>query len=66
MNQADRDAAKYMEAAAKWREREIYRAKETGDAYHVDKFGKVIIENQEHKANCPAVDGFGCRCEGEL
>jgi hypothetical protein len=50
MNQADKDAAKWMEAAAKWQEREIYRAKETGDAYHVDKFGKVVIENQEHKA----------------
>jgi hypothetical protein len=50
MNQADRDAAKWMEAAAKWQEREIYRAKETVDAYHVNKFGNVIIENQKHKA----------------
>jgi hypothetical protein len=50
MNQADRDAAQYMEAAAKWRKREIYRVKETGAAYHVNQYGDVIIQNQQHKA----------------
>lgn len=50
MNQADRDAAKWMEAAAKWREREIYRAKETGDAYYINEYGDVIVKNHEHKA----------------
>ena len=50
MNQADRDAAQYMEAAAKWREREIYRAKETGAAYHVNQYGDVVIQNLQHKA----------------
>jgi hypothetical protein len=50
MNQADRDAEQYMQAAARWRERMIYRAKETGEAYHVNQFGDVIIQNQQHKA----------------
>jgi predicted ATPase len=50
MNQADRDAEQYMEAAARWRERMIYRAKETGEAYYVNQFGEVIIQNQQHKA----------------
>jgi len=49
MSQADKDAAKYMEAAARWRERELYKAKETGDAYHINQYGQVITEKQEDK-----------------
>lgn len=48
MNQADRDAAKWMEANARFQQRELYKAKETGDAYHINQYGQVITE--QHKA----------------
>jgi hypothetical protein len=44
MSQADRDAEKWMQANAKWQERELYRAKETGEQYYIDQFGVVITE----------------------
>ena len=44
MSQADRDAEKWMQANAKWQERELYRAKETGEQYFIDGFGTVQIE----------------------
>ena len=50
MSQADRDAEKWMEANRKWQERQLYRAKETGEAYYINELGQVIIENQQHKA----------------
>ena len=47
MNQADRDAEKWMTDNAKWQERNLYRAKETGDAYYIDQNGDVIIEKEK-------------------
>ena len=44
MSQADRDHEKWVEANRKWQERNLYRAKETGDAYFIDEFGTVQIE----------------------
>jgi hypothetical protein len=44
MTQADRDAERWMRDNAKWQERNLYRAKETGDAYFIDQFGDVVIE----------------------
>jgi len=51
MSQADRDAEKWMAANAKWQERELYKAKETGDAYYIDRQGYVITEESpKHEA----------------
>lgn len=50
MNQAERDAERWMQNHAKWQQREIYRAKETGDAYYINEYGDVIVKNHEHKA----------------
>jgi hypothetical protein len=47
MNQADKDAEKWMRDNAKWQERNLYRAKETGDAYYIDQHGDVIIEKEK-------------------
>lgn len=44
MNQADRDAQKWMEMNQRAQQRELYRAKESGDAYFIDGFGTVQIE----------------------
>ena len=44
MSQADRDAEKWMQDNARWQQRNLYRAKETGDAYYIDQFGSVITE----------------------
>lgn len=53
MNQAERDAERWMQNHAKWQQREIYRAKETGDAYYINEYGDVIVKNHEHKAKNP-------------
>ena len=44
MTQADRDAERWMQDNAKWQQRNLYRAKETGDAYFINGFGEVVIE----------------------
>jgi hypothetical protein len=44
MTQADRDAERWMQDNAKWQQRNLYRAKETGDPYYIDQNGTVIIE----------------------
>ena len=50
MNQADKDAAQWMEANAKWqRDRMIY-AKEEGKLYHIDETGYVIIEKEKDES----------------
>ena len=49
MNQADKDAQKWAQDNAKWQERELYRAKETGDAYFINEFGVVITEKPKAK-----------------
>jgi hypothetical protein len=47
MSKADDDAAKWMEANAKWQERELYKAKETGTPYYINSQGDVITEKEE-------------------
>jgi hypothetical protein len=47
MNQADKDAQKWMEANAKWQERELYKAKETGNSYYINQHGDVVIEKDK-------------------
>jgi hypothetical protein len=47
MNQADKDAQKWMEANAKWQERELYKAKETGNPYYINQHGDVVIEKEK-------------------
>ena len=44
MTQADRDAERWTEANSKWQQRNLYRAKETGDPYFINAFGEVVIE----------------------
>jgi hypothetical protein len=44
MNQADKDAEIWMRIHLKNQERELYRAKETGDNYHINQFGEVVTE----------------------
>jgi len=49
MNQADKDAQKWMEANAKWQYKELIKAKESGDAYYIDKNGYVNIEDKKNE-----------------
>lgn len=51
MNQNDRDAAKWMEANAKWQQRRMYEAKETGAEYYIDETGYVIIKKEKDEKN---------------
>ena len=51
MSKADDDAAKWMEANSKWQQRNLIKAKESGDAYYINANGDVVI-TQEGK---PAV-----------
>lgn len=44
MNQADRDAEKWMQAHAKYQYKELIRAKESGDLHHINALGEVVIE----------------------
>lgn len=44
MTQADRDAERWMQDNAKWQQRNLYRAKETGEPYHINQHGDVVIE----------------------
>ena len=49
MNQADKDAAKWMEANSKWQYRRWVAATESGAPYHIDQTGQVIIEETKEK-----------------
>jgi len=48
MSKADDDAAKWMEANAKWQQRNLIRAKETGTAYYINAQGDVITKSDTH------------------
>jgi hypothetical protein len=50
MSQADRDAEKWMQAHLRYQERELYKAKETGDSYHINQFGEVVTEKPKEEA----------------
>jgi len=43
MNQADKDAAKWLEMNQRVQQQNLYKAKEQGDAYYINKFGEVVI-----------------------
>ena len=49
MNQADKDAQKWMEANAKWQYRELIKAKEEGQPYYINQHGIVIIEKEKNE-----------------
>lgn len=49
MNQADRDAEKWMQVHLKNQERELYQAKETGDNYFINGFGEVVTEKPKEE-----------------
>jgi hypothetical protein len=49
MTQADRDAERWMQDNAKWQQRNLYRAKETGDPYYINAHGDVVIEKPKAK-----------------
>jgi len=46
MNQADKDAQKWMEMNQKTQQRNLIKAKEQGDAYYINQFGEVVIPQE--------------------
>jgi hypothetical protein len=46
MSKADQDAQKWMQANAKWQERNLIKAKESGDAYYINQHGEVVITQE--------------------
>jgi hypothetical protein len=48
MNQADKDAQKWMEMNQKAQYRELIRAKETGAPYYISQHGDVVIEEKKN------------------
>jgi hypothetical protein len=47
MNQADKDAQKWMEMNQKAQYRELIKAKETGAPYYINQHGDVVIEKDK-------------------
>lgn len=47
MNQADRDHEKWQEMNSKHQYRELIKAKENGDLYHISNNGDVIVEKND-------------------
>ena len=46
MNQADKDAAKWLEMNQRVQQQNLYKAKEQGDAYYINQFGEVVIPQE--------------------
>ena len=46
MNQADKDAQKWMEMNQKVQYQELIRAKESGDPHYINQHGVVITEEK--------------------
>ena len=46
MNQADKDAQKWMEMNQRTQQRNLIKAKEQGDAYYINQFGEVVIPQE--------------------
>jgi len=46
MNQADKDAQKWMEANQKWQYREWIKATESGDPYYINQHGDVVVTDK--------------------
>ena len=47
MNQADKDAEKWMEMNQKAQYRELIKAKEMGTPYYINQHGDVITEKEK-------------------
>ena len=60
MSKADDDAAKWMEANSKWQQRNLIKAKESGDAYYINANGDVVITQESKPAVIVTKDEF-CR-----
>lgn len=50
MNQADKDAAKWMEMNQKAQYRELIRAKESGEPYYISQHGDVVVEKEKDES----------------
>jgi len=50
MNQADKDAQKWMEMNQKAQYREWIKATESGDPYHINQHGDVVVEKVEDES----------------
>lgn len=50
MNQADKDAQKWMEANSKWQYNNLIKAKETGTPHYIDKNGIVVTPKEKEKS----------------
>lgn len=50
MSKADDDAAKWMAANSKWQQRDLIKAKESGDAHHINQYGDVVITEKKPDA----------------
>ena len=60
MNQADKDAQKWMEMNQRTQQRNLIRAKEQGDAYYINQYGEVVIPQEGKPAAIVTTDEF-CR-----
>ena len=49
MNQADKDAEKWMEMNQRVQYRILIKAKELGDLYYIDQHGTVIVHDPKAK-----------------
>ena len=49
MNKADRDAEIWMRMHQQNQQRELYKAKETGENYFINQFGEVVTEKNKEE-----------------
>ena len=50
MNQADKDAEKWMQDNYKWQQRKLIEAKETGQSYYINQHGDVVLEKEKDES----------------
>ena len=53
MNQADKDAEKWMEDRSKWQYRRLIEAKERGFTHYINDHGDVVILPNEKEKDEP-------------
>jgi len=58
MSKADDDAAKWMEMNQRVQQRNLYKAKEQGDAYYINQYGDVVITQESKPAVIVTRDEF--------
>ena len=49
MSQADRDAEKWAQMHQRYQERELYKAKESGESYFINQYGEVVTEKTKEE-----------------